>query len=187
MGKKNIGVKALCYSIRGEYKVLGDSSRCVSVFSPIDKAGKESVAFCSKSTEEGLQRIRNSGAGVIISPKELSYREDDYDDRTLILVPNPRLAFLRVLQKFSQKKIDFGISPSAVVDKDTKVIIGRNVVTQASTVIGAEGFGHEWNGKGEWEKFPQIGGVIIEDDVEIGSNTSIMRGAIGDTIIGRGK
>ncbi|MDI6773848.1 MAG: UDP-3-O-(3-hydroxymyristoyl)glucosamine N-acyltransferase [Verrucomicrobiota bacterium] len=64
--------------------------------------------------------------------------------------------------------------------------IGRNVVIQAGTVIGMDGFGYQQNKKGEWEKFPHLGGVVIEDDVEIGSNTCIDRGALGDTRIRRG-
>jgi len=64
--------------------------------------------------------------------------------------------------------------------------IGKNVIIQAATVIGAEGVGAKRNAEGEVEKFPQIGAVIIEDNVNIGSNTSIMRGTMGNTIIGRG-
>lgn len=66
------------------------------------------------------------------------------------------------------------------------VKIGKNVLIQAGAVIGAEGQTYEMNEKGEMERFPQIGGVIIEDGVEIGSNTSVMRGPMGNTIIGRG-
>lgn len=64
--------------------------------------------------------------------------------------------------------------------------IGRNVVIQAGTVIGMDGFGYQQNKKGEWEKFPHLGGVVIEDDVEIGSNTCIDRGTLGNTRICRG-
>ncbi|MBL7915296.1 MAG: UDP-3-O-(3-hydroxymyristoyl)glucosamine N-acyltransferase [Bacteroidia bacterium] len=66
------------------------------------------------------------------------------------------------------------------------VKIGKNVIIHAGTVIGADGFGYEKNTDGELEKFPHIGGVIIEDDVEIGSNTCIDRGTLGNTQIGYG-
>src|SRR5690606_230154 len=62
----------------------------------------------------------------------------------------------------------------------------RNVTINAGTVIGAEGFGYQRNENGEFEKFPHIGGVIINDNVDVGSNTSIDRGALGNTIIGEG-
>jgi len=67
-----------------------------------------------------------------------------------------------------------------------KTRIGRNVTVHAGTVIGADGYGYQRNERGELEKFPHIGGVVIEDDVEIGSNTSIDRGTLGDTILREG-
>ena len=64
-------------------------------------------------------------------------------------------------------------------------VIGRNCVIASGTVIGADGFGYaEENGR--WVKIPQVGLVIIEDDVEIGANTTIDRGALDDTVIGQG-
>ncbi len=65
-------------------------------------------------------------------------------------------------------------------------IIGNNVIIHSNTCIGSDGFGYVQNQKGEYEKVPQIGNVIIEDDVEIGSNVSIDRAALGSTIIKRG-
>lgn len=64
-----------------------------------------------------------------------------------------------------------------------RVHIGARCRISAGTVIGAEGFGYERNDKGELEKFPHLGGVTIADDVDIGSNTSIDRGTLDDTII----
>lgn len=66
------------------------------------------------------------------------------------------------------------------------VIVGENVVIHANTVIGADGFGYQRNEDGSFEKFPHIGGVIIENDVEIGANSCIDRGALGNTIIRNG-
>lgn len=66
------------------------------------------------------------------------------------------------------------------------VRIGRNVILHAGVIVGGEGFGFERNAGGELEKFPQVGGVIIEDDVEVCGNTHIARGTLGDTVIGRG-
>jgi UDP-3-O-[3-hydroxymyristoyl] glucosamine N-acyltransferase len=66
------------------------------------------------------------------------------------------------------------------------VRVGENVVIHSGTVIGADGFGYERAEDGTFDKFPHIGGVVIEADVEIGSNTSIDRGALADTLIKRG-
>ncbi|MEI6079513.1 MAG: UDP-3-O-(3-hydroxymyristoyl)glucosamine N-acyltransferase [bacterium] len=65
-------------------------------------------------------------------------------------------------------------------------IIGSRVIIGASTVIGSDGFGFIKDDDGTMLKIPHIGGVIIEDDVEIGSNTSVDRGTIANTIIRKG-
>ena len=66
-----------------------------------------------------------------------------------------------------------------------KCVIGKRVVVHAGVVIGADGFGIARD-EGRWLKIPQIGGVRIGDDVEIGANTTIDRGALDDTLIGEG-
>jgi len=65
------------------------------------------------------------------------------------------------------------------------VLIGARVLIHAGAVIGADGFGLAREG-GRWLKVPQIGGVRIGDDVEVGANTTIDRGAMDDTVIGEG-
>ncbi|MGX9986046.1 UDP-3-O-(3-hydroxymyristoyl)glucosamine N-acyltransferase [Chryseobacterium sp. POL2] len=64
-------------------------------------------------------------------------------------------------------------------------IIGDNCIVHSNTVIGGDGFGFQLSAEG-FKKIPQLGNVIIEDDVEIGSNCSIDRATIGSTIIGKG-
>ncbi len=66
------------------------------------------------------------------------------------------------------------------------VEIGYDCVIHAGAVIGADGFGYVRDETGEYVKFPQIGTVVIEDNVEIGANTCIDRGALGETRIGEG-
>ena len=63
--------------------------------------------------------------------------------------------------------------------------IGNRVIIHAGTVIGQDGFGYATH-DGVHHKIPAVGGVIIEDDVEIGANCSIDRATLGDTIIGHG-
>jgi UDP-3-O-[3-hydroxymyristoyl] glucosamine N-acyltransferase len=65
-------------------------------------------------------------------------------------------------------------------------IIENNVIIHPGTVIGADGYGYARNEKGELEKFPHIGGVHIESNVEIGSSTCIDRGTLGNTHIQEG-
>ncbi len=64
--------------------------------------------------------------------------------------------------------------------------IGDRVVLHSGVVIGSDGFGFVRGADGRYVKFPQIGTVVVEDDVEIGANTTIDRGALGTTRIGRG-
>jgi UDP-3-O-[3-hydroxymyristoyl] glucosamine N-acyltransferase len=65
------------------------------------------------------------------------------------------------------------------------VEVGNNVIIHAGAVIGADGFGFVRDGS-RYVKFPQVGRVIIEDDVEIGANTCIDRGSLETTIVRRG-
>jgi UDP-3-O-[3-hydroxymyristoyl] glucosamine N-acyltransferase len=62
------------------------------------------------------------------------------------------------------------------------VRVGARCIVHPGAVIGADGFGFAPN-RGTWQKIPQVGGVVIGDDVEIGANTTIDRGAIEDTVI----
>ncbi|GAA3911066.1 UDP-3-O-(3-hydroxymyristoyl)glucosamine N-acyltransferase [Halomonas cibimaris] len=64
------------------------------------------------------------------------------------------------------------------------VVVGKRVILQSGCVIGGDGFGFAHDGAG-WHKIAQLGGVVLGDDVEVGSCSSIDRGALGDTRIGR--
>jgi UDP-3-O-[3-hydroxymyristoyl] glucosamine N-acyltransferase len=64
-------------------------------------------------------------------------------------------------------------------------VLGNRVAVHSGSVIGADGFGLAW-AKDHWFKIPQTGRAILEDDVEVGANTTIDRGALADTIIRRG-
>ena len=64
-------------------------------------------------------------------------------------------------------------------------ILGQRVRLQPGAVVGSDGFGYETHA-GVHEKVPQIGNVVIEDDVEIGANTTIDRARFNQTLIGRG-
>jgi UDP-3-O-[3-hydroxymyristoyl] glucosamine N-acyltransferase len=67
-----------------------------------------------------------------------------------------------------------------------RVTIGRRVVIQDGAVVGSDGFGFARQADGTHYKIPQVGGVVIEDGVEIGANTTIDRPAVGETRIGAG-
>ena len=67
-----------------------------------------------------------------------------------------------------------------------RVVLGNRVVVQDGAVIGSDGYGFARDADGSHYKIPQVGGVVLEDDVEIGANTTIDRPAVGETRIGRG-
>ncbi len=77
------------------------------------------------------------------------------------------------------------IYPNVTIYAGTTV--GDRVIVHAGAVLGSDGFGYVRDAKsGRYEKFPQVGRLVIEDDVEIGANTTIDRGALDETRIGRG-
>ncbi|SEM01248.1 UDP-3-O-(3-hydroxymyristoyl)glucosamine N-acyltransferase [Halomonas caseinilytica] len=91
------------------------------------------------------------------------------------------------------------VGPGCVIGADTRVgahsrlhanvtlyhgvIVGARAILHSGCVIGGDGFGFAHDGR-EWHKIAQLGGVVLGDDVEIGSCSSIDRGALGDTVIG---
>ncbi len=75
------------------------------------------------------------------------------------------------------------IYPNVTLREGIKV--GDRVIIHSGSVIGSDGFGYVFDG-GIYHKIPQVGGVSIEDDVEIGSNVSIDRATTGNTVIGKG-
>lgn len=79
---------------------------------------------------------------------------------------------------------DVIIFPGAKIYSET--IIGDNCIIHGGAVIGADGFGFSPNQEGEYAKVPQIGNVIIEDNVDIGAGTTIDRATLGSTIIRKG-
>lgn len=89
------------------------------------------------------------------------------------------------------------VGSGAVIGEDCKIYprvtiypgtqIGNRVIVHAGAVLGSDGFGYvRDSATGRHEKFPQIGTLVVEDDVEIGANTTIDRGALETTRIGRG-
>lgn len=64
-------------------------------------------------------------------------------------------------------------------------VLGAGVIVHSGTVLGADGFGYAWF-DGAHQRIPHVGRVVLGDDVEIGANSAVDRGSIGDTVLGRG-
>jgi UDP-3-O-[3-hydroxymyristoyl] glucosamine N-acyltransferase len=200
--------------------VIGPAERTITHPAPIHEAQSEmAITFSAKADVEALEQICDTKAGVVLCPSKEVINELTVDGKTLIVVTDPRLSFLRLVQALFTEPKPKGIHPTAAIDPEanihpdvyigpftyigkceigagtviyghvyiySKTRIGRDVIIHAGTVIGADGFGYHRNELGKLEKFPQVGGVVIEDNVEIGSNTSIDRGTLGNTIVREG-
>ncbi len=106
-----------------------------------------------------------------------------------------------VIEKGAEIGDDVVIGPNCFIGQGTRIgagsrlhanvviyhdcVIGRHVILHAGAVIGADGFGMAMD-EGHWLKIPQIGRVVIGDDVEVGAGTTIDRGALDDTVIEEG-
>ena len=76
------------------------------------------------------------------------------------------------------------LAPNVAISDDC--VLGARCIVHSGAIIGADGFGFAREANGAWVKIPQIGRVLVGDDVEIGANTTIDRGALGDTVIENG-
>jgi UDP-3-O-[3-hydroxymyristoyl] glucosamine N-acyltransferase len=136
----------------------------------LQKIGIEPSAVIADSAEISADEIR-IGANCFIGEKV------KIGSRVSIL-PNT------VIMAGCEIDDDVLIYPNVTIYPGTK--IGKKVIIHSGTVIGSDGFGQAKNADGTFQKIPQKGIVVIHDDVEIGSNCSIDRATIGETVINRG-
>jgi UDP-3-O-[3-hydroxymyristoyl] glucosamine N-acyltransferase len=212
-------------------EVVGDASLVLRGFAPADRAQPGDLTFAEN--ENYFARAEQSAAStIIIDGPSASSR------KTLIRVPNARVAFAKVLPLFFPEPVfAAGVHPTAIVPASArvdstahigpycvlgeKVQIGARSVLQglnsigadcllgedvnlfpnatlyprtevgdrvrihSGAVVGSDGFGYVLD-DGVHRKVPQIGHVIICDDVELGANVTVDRGALGPTIVGKG-
>jgi UDP-3-O-[3-hydroxymyristoyl] glucosamine N-acyltransferase len=192
----------------------GDGALELAGVAPIEAAAPDRVAFASG--RKAAELAAGSRAGCLLVSADF----DNASGRTVIRVPEPRMAFAMVVNRFHPPvKPTAGVHPTAVVEDGVELgegasigpncfvgqgsrigagtvlrsnvsvyagsQIGARVTLHSGAVIGADGFGLVLV-KDHYEKFPQVGRVVIEDDVEIGANTCIDRAALGETVIGAG-
>jgi len=212
-------------------EVVGDPAIQLKGFAPADRAQAGDLTFAENENYFGRAE-QSAASAIIVEGAFISSK------KTLIRVPNARIAFARILPIFfPEPAFAPGVHSSAIVPSSANVdstahigpycVLGENVrigprsVLQAGvylgansqlgeevnlfpnvtiypgteighrvrvhsgSVIGADGFGYVQDG-GLHRKIPQIGNVVIRDDVEIGANVTIDRGALGPTVIGKG-
>ncbi len=200
--------------LKNEFTLLGNTEeKYFTNVQPIYEANEESIVWVNSKKNVDITKTR---AQIIICDSKVQPREELLATKCFVVVENPKLVYLRIVEKYFIELPAFGVHPTAhihpeanvhpksyigpftyigksIVGEGTiiyghchiydKVEIGKNVMIHAGAVIGADGFGYSRNEEGEFEKFPHIGGVLIEDNVEIGANTCVDRGTLGNTII----
>lgn len=148
------------------------------------------VAYAKATRLLNPLRYYNAGisANAVISPDALIHESASIAPHVVIesgveiaasVVIGPNCVILAGV------KVGTGSRLTANITLCEGVQIGERCIIHPGVVIGADGFGIA-NDQGAWIKVPQIGSVIIGDDVEIGANTTIDRGAIENTVIGQG-
>lgn len=137
--------------------------------------------------------------GLLLAPATEEDLPDPYParkDRVLAVCDNPRLAMAQAVARFFAHLADDRepeyADPRTAADAAQagawvrNARLGRGVVLGPNCCIGCCGMGYERHPDGRWVVFPQVGGVIIEDDVHIGAHATVQRGALGDTVVHRG-
>ena len=147
--------------------IVGDATLTVCRPAPIDDATPECVTFYSRGAEDPPERIRASAARVVVCQEGLRESLGDCSGKTLLLVANPRLAFIRVMRTFFAPPRLVGIHPTAVIEDGA--VLGSDVYVGPFTYIGRVVIG---------DGTVIDGHVHIYDNVRIGRNCTIQAGAV---------
>lgn len=201
--------------------VRGEMARVIDDVAAIHEAASPGqLAFCALGWPNATELIKSTMAGIVLCSLDSIVADVDLKVKTIILIEDPRFAFMRIMGKWFSSPAPRGVHRTAVIDKSAKVgrrvyigpfahigpgvrigddsviygrasiygptVIGLRCVVQTGAIIGEDGFGFWRNKEGKLDKFPHRGGVEIGDDVEIGANTTVDRGALGWTRISRG-
>lgn len=201
----------------GPHKCVGAGTGVFRNTPPMEEADMSSLIWVSSGQANRFEIISDTIASVVVCDNMESILPKEH--QLLILVENPKLAFVRILSEIAPKAVTGIIHSTSIIHQEAQIHesvsigpfcyigkcsidentvieshcrisdnceIGKNVHILSGCIIGEEGFGFAREDNGTYIRFPHIGGVSIGDNVEIGSNTCIDRGALGITVIGSG-
>jgi UDP-3-O-[3-hydroxymyristoyl] glucosamine N-acyltransferase len=192
-------------------EIMGNKDLFVEFVSPLKESAQHCLMFCNKLNEQNIQTLQKIENCILLLPDFLISCKLS-ESNLIVKVKNPRLAYCKVITPTRQSKIhemakidpackvganfsigafsyvgacnigdNVFIGSNVVIEDGT--IIGNNVNIQSGTVIGTSGFGFEKDDNGSYHEFFHLGNVIIGNDVSIGANNCIDKGAMGSTIV----
>ncbi|ADF52688.1 UDP-3-O-(3-hydroxymyristoyl)glucosamine N-acyltransferase [Zunongwangia profunda] len=180
------------YSTKASITIVNDSFEAdQTVSTTLIKVKDAYKAFSTLLEYYNQVKLRKSG---IEQPSYISatakYGEDVYLGAFTYLGENVKIGKNVKIYPYAYVGDNTVIGDNSTLFAGVKVysetVIGKNVTLHGGAIVGADGFGFSPNEKGEYTKVPQIGNVIIEDDVDVGAGTTIDRATLGSTIIRKG-
>jgi UDP-3-O-[3-hydroxymyristoyl] glucosamine N-acyltransferase len=190
--------------IAGEFAVA--SAPSVADDRPLLISDHPKLAFARAARflrESSLSNDADTSAGNPLGPQQGSTHSTAVIDPSAVLCPGVVVEARAVVGAQAQIGENTSIAAGCVLGAGVKIgrhcqiypnvtiypgtTLGDRVIVHAGAVLGSDGFGYVRDRQtGHYEKFPQVGRLVIEDDVEIGANATIDRGALDETRIGRG-
>lgn len=169
---------------------LSINNRVIRHVASFDDAQAGDLTFLSKA--HGQTKFEGKEGMICLVPKSTFMFPKDYS--YFLHVKNPRLAFIKVLHHLfpekAHQRICLCMQQGYIVEpynwEELQVSVGARSNFMESVSIGGSGHSYERDDDGKLWHFPQLGGVVIGDDVVLGSNCVVHRGALGNTVIGRG-
>jgi UDP-3-O-[3-hydroxymyristoyl] glucosamine N-acyltransferase len=173
--------------IAGEFAVASSGKPLL-----ISRYPKLTFALAARMLREGNRDERNAGvhATAVVDPSARLAAGVAVDAQGVVgadveIGEGARIGAGCVIGRGVKIGRDCEIYPRVTIYAGSR--LGDRVIVHAGSVLGSDGFGYVRDPKsGRYQKFPQVGRLVIEDDVEIGANTTIDRGALDETWIGRG-
>jgi len=176
--------KASCFFVPSNFESENAEKTIIFVQNP-----KLSFAKIAAELHPQKKHANNIHQSAIVSA-QVSLGTDIFIDAFVCIGENSVIGNGTQIRAGAKIGDDVRIGKNCIIHPNVSIedgcTIGNNVILHSGVIIGADGFGYVRNGKDGYIKFPQIGTVLIENDVEIGANSCVDRGALGETIIGEG-